>query len=651
MAIQNRRGAYVDLNPAKAVPGELLVVQSGDPNTTDGKAVYMTFASGDIKLLAMRSDVETAVADVAEDLLVELDNTISTFTETTAPGAVADVADEGAAQITAIGNKGDEVLGSIPSDYSTLSGDVSDLKSAFNDLYIPYEWQDGYYALGTGAFTSQTGNVTYHSTEKIDGSSIPADTEFINSEYLYLSDSFFAVWDGTTYKGYLMNNVWHNPNGSVPSKPPAFTKYAIVLHNVSDYQGLGRRKYANIPEVLPGVNGNDKASLLVDAVSYANVANIVTVSTSNGYGYKATKRVFLKSITPFIEDGASVTVYMYLLRLQNDNTYNTEKSTTVKVSTPWVLDTVLNVNDAILFIYSGGTQRFSPVNNKDYFSKCYGWNNNTKILVDSTNEYYVPATITLYDPITNYLLNYTDNGNPCNWKGSECSLFDNILCIGDSITQGAPTPPDITPDQSKATRTVNNQIMYSYPASMKKQWGVECTNWGRSGIDTPDWYEYYSTNEPSWSGHDAAIMLIGNNDYHIADDMGGLTPENLSTVSALSKSAMMDIITKLKADNADIKIFICTLLPGWDIGNSLSPYVVQNIRDIAEDEDNVYLIDLSKYSIIKNSSPYMYGHPTALGYNQLAREIGGAIGYTIVNNPNDFRWIQFIGTEYAMDGQ
>lgn len=134
MAIQNRRGAYVDLNPAKAVPGELLVVQSGDPNTTDGKAVYMTFASGDIKLLAMRSDVETAVADVAEDLLAELDNTISTFTETTAPGAVADVADEGAAQITAIGNKGDEVLGSIPSDYSTLSGDVSDLKSA-NSLH------------------------------------------------------------------------------------------------------------------------------------------------------------------------------------------------------------------------------------------------------------------------------------------------------------------------------------------------------------------------------------------------------------------------------------------------------------------------------------------------------------------------------------
>lgn len=51
------------------------------------------------------------------------------------------------------------------------------------------------------------------------------------------------------------------------------------------------------------------------------------------------------------------------------------------------------------------------------------------------------------------------------------------------------------------------------------------------------------------------------------------------------------------------------------------------------------------------NSAYSYGHPTALGYNQLAREIGGAIGYTIVNNPNDFRWVQFIGTEYAMDGQ
>ena len=304
--------------------------------------------------------------------------------------------------------------------------------------------------------------------------------------------------------------------------------------------------------------------------------------------------------------------------------------------------------DAILLGYSGGTQYFSSTNANGYFTKNYGWNANDHTLVSSTLGYYIPAEIVLYDPISNYLLNYINDGDPCNWKGTECSLFDNILCIGDSITQGSPTPPDITPDPSKATRTVVNQTMYSYPASMKKQWGVDCTNWGKSGADSQSWYDYYSVNEPSWSGHDAAIMLIGNNDYKLVPE---LTPETLPTASALSKSAMMSIITKLKEDNADIKIFICTLLPGWDTGNSLSPLVCENIRDIAEDEDNVYLIDLSKYSKVSHSLPYSNVHPTALGYNLLAREIGGAIGYTIVNNPDDFAWVQFIGTEYAMDGQ
>lgn len=47
---------------------------------------------------------------------------------------VTAVNDAGAAQIQAIGAKGIEVLESIPEDYSELSGDVSDLKSAINVL-------------------------------------------------------------------------------------------------------------------------------------------------------------------------------------------------------------------------------------------------------------------------------------------------------------------------------------------------------------------------------------------------------------------------------------------------------------------------------------------------------------------------------------
>lgn len=538
----------------------------------------------------------------------------------------------------------------------TLEPNVDKLEESTENIYDflgnSYEWLDGYYALGNGVWTQQTGNVTYHSTNKITGK-IPELTDFVNSDYMR-GDSFFPIWFDSTYKGYLMNGVWHNPNGSIPTITLDYNNYAIVLHNVADYENFRLRNVALKTENDSVKTTADKAlaesDLLVNTKEITNTVDI-HVTINNSYGYKVMKKIYMKSYTPIIESG---NVMVYILKQNADNTYSTVKSKRLYPGDSYEINEILDTSNAILLNFLGRNpiqQDFSSVNNDDTFSKVYGWNGNTSKLIVNSNNYYIPGTYVVYDPITNYMLNYIDDGNPCNWKGTQCSVFDNLLCIGDSITQGAPTPPDITPDPSKATRTVNNQIMYSYPSSMKKQWGVECTNWGRSGISSQGWYDYYSVNEPSWSGHDGAIMLIGNNDYHLVDDLGGLTEETLPIAIQRSKAAMMSIITKLKADNADIKIFICTLLPNWDIANSLSPHVCDNIRDIASTEENVFLIDLSKYSKIEQDSPYSNGHPTALGYNQLAREIGGAIGYTIVNKPDEFRWIQFIGTEYAMDGR
>lgn len=537
-----------------------------------------------------------------------------------------------------------------------LGDDTSDLRSALNNvndiLGDEYVWLDGYYSIGQGIWTPQTGNVTYHSTNKFSGT-IPEPTDFINYDYMS-GDSFFAVWLNTSYVGYLMDGVWHRPNGNVYATPPTYNTYAIVLHNVSDYLNFRLRNVALKTENDATRAVADKAlnesNLLVDTVEVTNTVD-AHVANANSYGYKVKKKVFFKSYTPQIETGS---VMVYVMRQNADGTYSTIKSKRLYAGDTYEINETLDSENAITINFldrSPASQDFSTTTARlDILTNAYGWNSNTSKLVEQTNVYYIPGTFVVYDPVTNSFLDYIDDGNPCNWKGTECSVFDNILCIGDSITQGAPTPPDITPDPSKATRTVNNKEMYSYPASMKKQWGITCTNWGMSGVTSKSWYDYYSVNQPTWSGHDCAVILIGNNDYHLADDMGGLTPENLPTVSAMSKAAMMSIITKLKADNADIKIFICTLLPAWDNATALSPYVVQNIRDIAEDEDNVYLIDLSKYSIVKGS-PYSYTHPTAIGYNQMAREIGGAIGYTIVKEPEEFKWIQFIGTEYAMDGQ
>ena len=52
MAIQNRRGIYSDFDPTKMVEGEFAVVQSGDPNTSDGKAVYIAQTTGTAERVA-----------------------------------------------------------------------------------------------------------------------------------------------------------------------------------------------------------------------------------------------------------------------------------------------------------------------------------------------------------------------------------------------------------------------------------------------------------------------------------------------------------------------------------------------------------------------------------------------------------------------
>lgn len=58
MAIQVRRGNYADFDPTKLLPGEPAAVQNGDPNTTDGEAVYVALKSGSVKRLPTADELD-----------------------------------------------------------------------------------------------------------------------------------------------------------------------------------------------------------------------------------------------------------------------------------------------------------------------------------------------------------------------------------------------------------------------------------------------------------------------------------------------------------------------------------------------------------------------------------------------------------------
>lgn len=69
MSIQLRRGAYANFDPQKMKPAEVAVVQSGDPSSADGKAVYVAISPGDVKRLISDLEVDDLVESSMSDAL------------------------------------------------------------------------------------------------------------------------------------------------------------------------------------------------------------------------------------------------------------------------------------------------------------------------------------------------------------------------------------------------------------------------------------------------------------------------------------------------------------------------------------------------------------------------------------------------------
>ena len=65
MAIQVRRGDYGDWDASKMLAGEFAVVMSGDTETADGDAVYVSTASGTAKRLSFADEVPTEMGGAA----------------------------------------------------------------------------------------------------------------------------------------------------------------------------------------------------------------------------------------------------------------------------------------------------------------------------------------------------------------------------------------------------------------------------------------------------------------------------------------------------------------------------------------------------------------------------------------------------------
>lgn len=126
MAIQLRRGAYANFDPAKMLPAEVGVVTSGDPDTVDGKAAYVAFAAGDVKKLATVDDITTEIDSAVDEAVQRAED-------------VAESIEASAAQIET--NRTD--IAELRADLSEIEPGLSDdAKTALLNCFRHVAWVD-----------------------------------------------------------------------------------------------------------------------------------------------------------------------------------------------------------------------------------------------------------------------------------------------------------------------------------------------------------------------------------------------------------------------------------------------------------------------------------------------------------------------------
>ena len=123
-----------------------------------------------------------------------------------------------------------------------------------------------------------------------------------------------------------------------------------------------------------------------------------------------------------------------------------------------------------------------------------------------------------------------------------CKVHKNVLCIGDSLTEGYHNPDDIRGNMS-------------YPSHMSSLAGYTVKNMGQSGITALGWWNAYKEKD-TFTKYDAVFIYLGTN--------GGLTDTidedtasgDYNTFAQTNTGGYCAIIAKIKAVNPKCKIYL-----------------------------------------------------------------------------------------------
>ena len=225
--------------------------------------------------------------------------------------------------------------------------------------------------------------------------------------------------------------------------------------------------------------------------------------------------------------------------------------------------------------------------------------------------------------------------------------FLHVGVIGDSLASG-----ESAYKEGENTRYVDIYPQ-SWPQYMARMSGNTYYNFSVGGMTARTWLTNAKGYPLASDGNhpcEAYFIGLGQNDYR-SETLGSASDINLSDYTQNANTFYGNyagIIQRMKALYPKAKFFLVTM------PSTANPITTFNtaIRYMTTIFDNCYLIDLEKdYLSYFASGSFIdsnkrSGHFNAIAYNYIAQLFAQAVSKIMLDNPNDFRQVEFINTNY-----
>lgn len=226
------------------------------------------------------------------------------------------------------------------------------------------------------------------------------------------------------------------------------------------------------------------------------------------------------------------------------------------------------------------------------------------------------------------------------------SAFQTIGVIGDSLASG-----ECYDSEGHGTDLYD----VSWIQFMCRSEGITGFNFSRGGLTTKTWLtdvKGYPLASESDKKCKAYIIGLGQNDANVSMTIGSINDINDSDYTQNADTYYGNyggIIQRMKVIQPDAKFFLITDPLGAN-STTRAQYNVA-VRAISQHFTNCYLIDLEQddAQTYVDSNSYIYqnkvnGHYTAPAYMYMSKNIALHINRIMYDNPDDFKYVQFIGS-------